>query len=164
MKKNKFPSLDLGWSMKKNAPGTRPGALKLKISGHVENMSPSLEWSGIAAEAKSLALICDDPDAPVGIWVHWIVWNIPVQTKGLPEKAVPGSGLPAVSKQGTNDFKRQNYGDPCPPSGTHRYYFKLYALDSELGLKDGAAKAELLKAMDGHVLAEGSLMGRYIRK
>jgi hypothetical protein len=123
------------------------------------NVSPALAWTGVPAEAKSLALICDDPDAPAGTWVHWVLFNIPAQVENLPEAAPAGNeALP-----GKNDFGRQGYGGPCPPGGTHRYYFKLYALDCLLNLKAGATKAQVLKAMEGHVLAEGQLMGMYRR-
>jgi Raf kinase inhibitor-like YbhB/YbcL family protein len=125
------------------------------------NVSPQLAWSGMPAGTKSIALICDDPDAPVGDWVHWLVYNMPAATKELTEAV---RALPAGAKQGTNDFRKLEYGGPCPPSGVHRYYFKIYALDALLSVRDGATKSELLKAMEGHVLDKGSLMGRYKRQ
>ena len=127
------------------------------------NVSPPLTWTSVPAGTKSLALICDDPDAPMGTWVHWVVFNLPVDATGLPEDIPPQKALERGGKHGTNDFRTIGYGGPCPPSGTHRYYFKLYALDAELDLDVGITKEQLLKAMEGHVLAEGQLMGRYKR-
>lgn len=121
--------------------------------------SPPISIEGVPETAKSLALIMDDPDAPRGTWVHWLVWNIDPKIKEIAEGKVPsGASL------GMNDFRRLDYGGPCPPSGTHRYFFKLYALDTVLGLKQGAAKAELEKAMHGHVIAQAELIGLYSRK
>ena len=129
------------------------------------DISPPLHWSGVPAAAKSLALICDDPDAPVGTWVHWVLYDLPVTTTDLAEKVPTSETLPTGAKQGINDFKRVGYGGPCPPPGKpHRYYFKLYALDADLALKPRATKAELLRAMEGHLLAEGQLMGTYQRR
>ena len=127
------------------------------------NISPPLNWSGVPPNAKSLALVCDDPDAPGKTWVHWVVYDLPAGTKSLSENAA-AVGLPAPGKQGLNDFKKIGYGGPCPPSGTHRYYFKLYALDRASGLKDpGATKDQLLKAIEGAIVGEGQLVGRYKR-
>lgn len=120
------------------------------------NVNPPLDIQGIPEQAKSLALIVDDPDAPSGTWVHWVVWNIPV-TEFIEENTVPG-------KEGLNDFKKHHYGGPCPPSGTHRYFFKVYALDALLDLPDNTKKAGLEKAMEGHIVASGELMGVYKRK
>ncbi len=128
------------------------------------NISPPLSWSGIPEKVVTLALICDDPDAPVGTWVHWVLYNLPASVKELPA-GIPPEGKPTSGAvQGKNDFRKPGYGGPCPPGGTHRYYFKLYALDKALDLKPGATKKELLKAMEGHILAEGQLMGRYKRR
>jgi Raf kinase inhibitor-like YbhB/YbcL family protein len=121
--------------------------------------SPPLAIANVPGNAKSLALIVDDPDAPVGTWVHWVIWNIGSGTKEIPENSVPQGAL-----QGTNDFGKQRYGGPCPPSGTHRYFFKLYALDAPLPLKAGAGKASIEEAMQGHILARTELVGRYRRK
>lgn len=130
-----------------------------------ENLSPALAWSGVPASAKCLALICDDPDAPRGTWVHWVLYNVPVKSPGLAEGVAKKAELPDGSKQGVNDYKEIGYGGPCPPPGKpHRYFFKLYALDSGVELKAGATKGELLKAMAGHILAEGELMGTYQKK
>ncbi len=122
------------------------------------NISPQLDWTGVPAGAQSLALIADDPDAPGGTWVHWVLFNIPVTMSGLPE-GVKGSGV-----QGRNDFSKLGYGGPCPPKGpAHRYFFKLYALDRSLSLNEGARKADVEKAMAGHILGQGQLMGKYGR-
>ncbi len=135
-------------------------AIPTKYTCEGEDISPPLQWSGVPAGAKSFALICDDPDAPVGTWVHWVLYDLPVTT------TVPASEtLSFGAKQGTNDFKRIGYGGPCPPPGKpHHYYFRLYALDADLLLKPGASKQELLRAMDGHILAEAQLSGIYQRK
>ena len=127
------------------------------------DISPPLRWSGIPEKTKTFALIVDDPDAPMGTWVHWVIFNIPASVTGLPENVPAEESLPDGALQGKNDFKSFGYGGPCPPGGTHRYFFKLYALDTTLQLKAGCTKAELLKAMAGHILAEAQLMGRYSR-
>ncbi|MGD9929954.1 MAG: YbhB/YbcL family Raf kinase inhibitor-like protein [Mangrovibacterium sp.] len=127
------------------------------------NVSPPLRWSGVPAGTKTLALICDDPDAPVGTWVHWVIWNLPTATTELAEHVPPVELLTNGAHQGKNDFRKIGYGGPCPPRGSHRYFFSLFALNTELQLKPGSTKADLLKAMDGHILAEALLMGRYQR-
>ncbi len=129
-----------------------------------EDISPSLEWSQPPQNTQSFTLICDDPDAPRGTWVHWVVFNLPSETRVLPEGVTSESGLPAGSLHGKNNWGDTEYGGPCPPGGTHRYYFKLYALDTTLDLKTGAGKSDVLHAMDGHVLAQAELMGTYERK
>ena len=129
-----------------------------------DDMSPPLAWSGVPEGTTTIALICDDPDAPVGTWVHWVLFNLPEGTRELPAAVPPDKVLQNGARHGKNDFRRLGYGGPCPPGGTHRYFFKLYALDSQIGLDSGATKAELLKAMAGHILAEGQLMGRYARQ
>ena len=129
-----------------------------------KDLSPVLQWSGVPPAAKSLALICDDPDAPMGTWVHWVIYNLPPAATRLSEGVPKSPELPNGAKQGINDYKRIGYGGPCPPPGpAHRYFFKLYALDTKPDLKPGITKAELLKAMEGHILAEGQLMGTYQR-
>lgn len=120
-----------------------------------EDISPALEIRDIPAKAQSLALIVDDPDAPMGTWVHWVVYDIPVVSR-IEENSIPG-------KQGNNNFGRKDYGGPCPPSGTHRYFFKLYALDKKLEAGEGLDKQELEKAMQGHILGNAELMGLYKR-
>ena len=130
-----------------------------------EDISPPLAWTSPPAGTKSLALICDDPDAPRGTWVHWVIYNLPANETALAEKTPKSGTLPQGVKQGVNSFKRSGYDGPCPPPGKpHRYYFKLYALDKMLDLKAGANKSELLQAMNGHVLSEGQLMGTFQRK
>ena len=127
------------------------------------DFSPPLEWSGSPAGTKSFALICDDPDAPMGTWVHWVLYDIPSATTMLAEGITREKELPGGGTQGINDFRRIGYGGPCPPGGTHRYFFKLFALDAMLGLKPGITKDQLLKAMRGHILAEAQAMGTYRR-
>lgn len=129
------------------------------------DINHDLAWTGVPAEAKSLALINDDPDAPVGLWVHWVVYNIPPSANGLPQDVdKKASTLKHGAMQGTNSWGRIGYGGPCPPSGTHRYFFKLYALDTVLDLKPGAKKDAVEAAMKGHILSQAVLMGRYSRK
>lgn len=128
------------------------------------NISPPLSWKGVPAGVKSLALVCDDPDAPAGVWVHWVIFNLPAGATALPEgvparKDVAGGGL-----QGINDFGKIGYGGPCPPSGTHRYRFTLYALGAQVPLAAGATKADLVAAMKGLVRAEATLTGKYARR
>ena len=127
------------------------------------NISPPLEWSGIPAPAQSLVVIADDPDAPAGDWVHWLIYDLPPSLSQLPSGIPEGGRFSGGGSQGRTDFGAFGYGGPCPPSGTHRYLFKVYALDAMLHLKPGATKKKLLKAMQGHVLAEGQLMGTYAR-
>lgn len=128
-----------------------------------KNVSFPLEWTGVPEGAKSLAIILDDPDAPMGTWVHWVLFNLPASVRELPENIPPEKTLSNGSKHGTNDFRKIGYGGPCPPGGTHRYYVKLYALDTMLDLEPGIRKARLLKVMKGHILDEGQLMGKYAR-
>jgi Raf kinase inhibitor-like YbhB/YbcL family protein len=127
------------------------------------DISPELAWTGVPETTQSLALICDDPDAPMGTWVHWVLFNIPPGARGLPGEISPDAALENGARHGTNDFGRLGYGGPCPPGGTHRYFFKLYALDTELDLASGITKAQLIEAMEGHILAEAQLMGTYSR-
>lgn len=129
-----------------------------KFSCDGPNASPPLQISDVPTEAKSVVLIVDDPDAPTGLFTHWAVWNISPQTSTIAEGSAP-KGV-----HGTNDFGKSGYGGPCPPSGTHRYYFKVFALDRELDLPVGAKRHQLDAAMKGHVIAQGELMGRYSRK
>ncbi|PYJ00900.1 MAG: YbhB/YbcL family Raf kinase inhibitor-like protein [Verrucomicrobia bacterium] len=130
-----------------------------------KNVSPALKWSGAPAGAKSFALIADDPDAPVGTWVHWVLYDLPASATELAEDLPKGQFLPNGAKQGINDFRHLGYGGPCPPPGkAHRYFFKLYALDAALDLKPGASKKDIEQAMDKHVLAQTQLMGTFKRK
>ena len=128
-----------------------------------KNISPPLTWSGVPAGTKGFALIADDPDAPRGTWVHWVLWNLPATTKELKEALPLIPHLPSGALQGKNDSGDSGYGGPCPPSGAHRYFFKLYALDGMLSLKTGTTKAQLEAAMKGHVLGHATLMGVYSR-
>ena len=128
------------------------------------DVSPALSWSGAPDNTKSFALIVDDPDAPVGTWVHWVLYDLPADTRSLPEN-VAKSEHAQNGVQGINDFKKIGYGGPCPPPGkAHRYFFKLYALDTPLKLKPGATKQDLEKAIKGHILAQAELMGTYQRR
>jgi len=130
-----------------------------------EDVSPPLKWTDVPANTKSLALICDDPDAPMGTWVHWVLYGLPPTVAELAEKVPTAETLANGARQGINDFKRAGYGGPCPPAGRpHRYFFKLYALDAEIPLKARATKKDLLRAMEGHILAEGQLMGKFQRR
>jgi hypothetical protein len=135
------------------------GDIPAKFTCNGTNVSPELQISRVPNEAKSLVLIVDDPDAPRGLFTHWIVWNIDPKTTRVAENNAPTAGV-----QGTNDFGKRNYGGPCPPSGTHRYFFKIFALDIKLELKPSARRAELDAAMRGHILAQGELMARYSHK
>jgi len=128
------------------------------------NVSPPLKWGPVPEGTKSFALIVDDPDAPLGTWVHWVIFNLPAATTELAEAIPAQKILNNGGKQGTNDFHKIGYGGPCPPSGTHRYYFKLYVLNSPLNLDAGATKDQLLKAMEGHILLKTQLVGRYRKK
>ena len=128
-----------------------------------ENVSPPLAWSGVPSNARALALIVDDPDAPAGTWTHWIVFNLPAGTTGLPEGVAATNKLENGALQGTNSFRKVGYGGPCPPGGTHRYYFKLYALDAPLSLSNSATAKDVQAAIQGHTLASAQLMGRYGR-
>jgi len=130
-----------------------------------EDISPPLRWSEPPPGTQSIALICDDPDAPGGAWVHWVLYGLPPSVTELPEAVPTQEVLPSGARQGTNDFKRIGYGGPCPPRGTpHRYFFRVYALGSEIDLSPGATKEELLGPMEGQILAEGRLMGKYERR
>jgi len=140
------------------------GVIPKKYTCDAENLSPVLNWSGVPQGAKSLALIVDDPDAPVGIFVHWVIYGMAANLNGLPEGVTKSDSVSGIGIQGVNDFRKKGYDGPCPPKGSnHRYYFKLYALDTVLDLKAGAKKADVERAMQGHILAQGQLMGRYSR-
>ena len=128
------------------------------------DLSPPLAFAGVPAAAASLVLICDDPDAPAGVWDHFVLYNLSPATPGLPEGLHQAPAYPDGSLSGRNSWGRYGYGGPCPPSGTHRYYFKVYALDKKIDKPAGLTKAQLLEEMKGHVLAEGVLMGRYARR
>ncbi|MBI4514923.1 MAG: YbhB/YbcL family Raf kinase inhibitor-like protein [Deltaproteobacteria bacterium] len=128
------------------------------------DLSPGLFWSGAPSATTHFALIADDPDAPVGTWVHWVLYDLPAHTSDLLPGLPPDEALPNGAKQGLNDFRKVGYGGPCPPPGKpHRYFFKLYALDAPTALKARATKAQVLRAIDGHVLGQAELMGTYQR-
>ncbi|HYX67920.1 MAG TPA: YbhB/YbcL family Raf kinase inhibitor-like protein [Terriglobales bacterium] len=130
-----------------------------------ENLSPALSWSAPPKGTQSMALITDDPDAPGGTFVHWVLYNLPANTHELPEGLPASADLPSGGRQGTNDFRRLGYGGPCPPAGKpHRYFFRLFALDRKLDLRSGAGRSDLDQAMKGSILAQGEVMGRYQRR
>jgi len=130
------------------------------------DVSPPLAWSGAPAGTRSVALIADDPDAPGGTWVHWVLYNLPAEVSDLPENIAKVESLDlGGARQGRNDFRRPGYGGPCPPPGpAHRYFFKLYALDTRLELKAGAQKKDVEAALEGHALGSAQLMGTYARQ
>ncbi len=134
---------------------------KYTCDGH--DFSPPLAWESEPQGTQSYALIADDPDAPTGTWVHWVIFNIPAEVHDLSEHIPAEATLADGTKQGLNDFRKIGYGGPCPPNGTHRYYFKLYALDTMLDLKADVTKTALLEAMQNHILGEAQLMGNYNR-
>ncbi|MBS3104901.1 YbhB/YbcL family Raf kinase inhibitor-like protein [Candidatus Woesearchaeota archaeon] len=136
---------------------THNSAIPSEYTCDGNDLSPELMISDVPSNAKSLVLISDDPDAPVGTWDHWVVFNIPPLTASIPKGTEP------KGTAGKNSWGRTGYGGPCPPSGTHRYFFKLYALDTTLNLPQGAAKKDLEKAMQGHIVAQAQLMGNYKR-
>jgi Raf kinase inhibitor-like YbhB/YbcL family protein len=126
--------------------------------------SPALSWSVPPEGTRTLALVMDDPDAPGRTWVHWVIYDLPATTRELPAGVSADAQLPSGARQGRNDFKKIGYGGPCPPAGpAHRYFFKLYALDTALGLPPGATKQDVERAMYGHIVASGELMGKYRR-
>lgn len=128
-----------------------------------QDISVPLQWAAPPPNTASFALICDDPDAPGGVWVHWVLYNLPATARALPEGLPSDASLPNGARHGKNSWKRLGYGGPCPPGGVHRYFFKLYALDISLDLGAGASKEQLLQAMPGHILAQAELMGTYKR-
>lgn len=140
---------------------TQGNPIPAKYTCTSEDISPPLSWDAPPAGTRSLALIMDDPDAPIGDWVHWVTYNIPISSRCLTENIRPDAQLADSSLQGNNSWGKLGYGGPCPPSGTHRYFFKLYALDTVLDLKSGASKSALLAAMEGHTLGYAELMGTY---
>jgi Raf kinase inhibitor-like YbhB/YbcL family protein len=153
-----------GGTMKLISPAfDEGGIIPEKYTCDGADLSPPLKWDSLPEGTKSLALICDDPDAPMGTWVHWVYYDIPVSTQGVPEN-VGGDDRPGIGgTQGINDFRRIGYGGPCPPGGTHRYYFKLYAIDTLLNLSPGATQKQLVNAMEHHIVGRVQLMGKYRR-
>jgi Raf kinase inhibitor-like YbhB/YbcL family protein len=151
--------------MKLTSPAfTEGGMIPAQYTCNGADISPPLAWEEVPEDAKSLALIVDDPDAPVGTWVHWVLYNLPASTRELKENITKTKILPDGAMQGTNDFRKIGYNGPCPPGGTHRYFFKLYALDEMVDLNPGARKKDLVDAMKGHILAECQLMGKFSRR
>lgn len=140
------------------------GLIPKKFTCDGADVSPELAWANAPQNTKSFALIADDPDAPAGTWTHWVIFDLPASAQGLPENVSKVDELPTGGRQGRNDFRKIGYGGPCPPAGKpHRYFFKLYALDRTLNLKPGASKQEVEQAIQGHVLAQAELMGKYGR-
>lgn len=143
---------------------TAGGDIPRKYTCEGGDVSPQLSWSNAPAGTKAFALIADDPDAPAGTWVHWVIYDLPADTKELAEGVATTETLTNGAKQGANDFRKVGYGGPCPPPGLpHRYFFKLYALDAPTGLNPRATKQQLLEAIKGHTLGEAEVMGRYKR-
>jgi unsaturated rhamnogalacturonyl hydrolase len=140
------------------------GIIPSKYTCDGDDISPPLKWDSVPDGTKSIALISDDPDAPMGTWVHWVLYNLPADKRELPEVFPADEKLPDGTRQGVTDFGKTGYGGPCPPSGTHRYYFKIYALDTVIDTSDVLNKKSLLKKMEGHILAQGQLMGKYKRQ
>jgi Raf kinase inhibitor-like YbhB/YbcL family protein len=142
-----------------------PGqSIPKKYTCEGSDLSVALAWTDPPAGTKSFALIADDPDAPMGTWVHWVVYDLPAEARGLPEGFPKQETLPDGTRQGLNDFRRVGYGGPCPPPGKpHRYFFKLYALDKKIGLPPRATKPQILDAMKNHILVEAQVMGTYKR-
>jgi len=139
-------------------------SLPIEYTCDGEDRSPALSWNTVPAGTQSIALIVDDPDAPGKTWVHWVIYNIPANTTVLPLGVPKNKTLDDGSLQGKNDFGRIGYNGPCPPPGkAHRYFFKVYALDTTLSLKSGATKSQLETAMSGHILAQGEMIGKYGR-
>jgi Raf kinase inhibitor-like YbhB/YbcL family protein len=150
------------------SPAFEPGQpIPRRYTCEGADLSPALQWFGAPAETKSYALVCDDPDAPVGTWVHWVIYNLPASAAALPENVLKARTVPALgnARQGINDFRKIGYGGPCPPPGhgPHHYHFKLYALDRDLALEAGATKAEVERAMEDRILARTELVGTYER-
>jgi len=166
-----------GWSAESAPRGSSLGGFNIraeafnpgtdiprKFSCQGSDVSPALVWTDPPAGTQSLVLIVDDPDAPAGTWVHWVLYDLPPNAHRLDEALPPAGDVAGGGRQGTNDFGKTGYGGPCPPPGKpHRYFFKLYALDSRLNLKAGATKLDVEQAMKGHVLAKAEVMGRYRR-
>lgn len=148
-----------------SSPAFDPGgSIPKKFTCDGEDVSPPLSWDAPPAGTQSLALIADDPDAPAGTWVHWVLFDLPGETRELAEDMPKQQELPGGARQGRNDFRRIGYGGPCPPPGpAHRYFFKLYALNTKLGLTASATKSHVEKAMRGKILGQAELIGLYQR-
>ena len=156
---NKEPRMELKSSVLKEGAN-----IPRKHTCDADDVSPLLSWDNAPAGTRAIALIADDPDAPGGTWVHWVIYDLPADTKELAEGVAKTETLERGAKQGVNDFRRVGYSGPCPPPGLpHRYFFKLYALDAPTNLKPRATKQQLLDAIKGHILSEAQLVGRYQR-
>ncbi|MCD6291234.1 MAG: YbhB/YbcL family Raf kinase inhibitor-like protein [Anaerolineae bacterium] len=154
--KSSLPTFDL------HSPAFTPGhSIPRKYTCQGDDVSPPLQWDTPPQGTQSLALIMDDPDAPGKTWVHWVLFDIPGSARSLPEAIPSTPELPDGSQHGRNSWGRLGYGGPCPPSGTHRYFFRLYALDTRLNLSPGVTEKQLRQAMQGHILAQAELMGTY---
>jgi len=148
----------------KSSSFTPGGDIPKKHTCDGADVSPPLAWTSPPAATKAFALVCEDPDAPVGLWVHWVLWGVPGTATGLPEGVKQTHTLADGSRQGRNDFGKPGHNGPCPPPGKpHRYFFRLYALDAAPNLEPGATRQQLLDAIKGHILGEAELMGRYGR-
>ena len=146
------------------SPVFRPdGSIPSKYTCDGDDVSPPIEWADVPSDARTLALICDDPDAPKKDFAHWVLFNIPPKAAALPEHVAASQALPDGSRQGKNDFGKVGYGGPCPPSGTHRYRFTLYAIDTELRVPPGSSRKDVEAAMKGHVLETAQMTGAYTR-
>ena len=163
LKSDATPSQEAEMELKSTA-FQEGGRIPAKYTCEGQDISPPLTWDGVPEQTQSLALIMDDPDAPVGVFTHWVLFNMPPDSLQLPEAISNESQLPSDTLQGKNDFGRLGYGGPCPPPGyPHQYRFTLYALDQQLELKAGVSKKQLLNAMQEHILAQGQLIGTYQR-
>jgi len=149
-------------SIKSNA-FSEGGMITAKYTCDGKDISPDISWTGIPEGAKSIVLISDDPDAPAGTWVHWVVYNIPPERTGFDEGIPPKEELEDGTIQGKNDFGRIGYGGPCPPGGTHRYYFRIYALKEKPGVRPGLTKKQIMEKINDLIISEGQLMGKYER-
>jgi Raf kinase inhibitor-like YbhB/YbcL family protein len=154
-----------GMSFKLSTTAFQPGGdIPTKYTCTGADVSPALSWDGAPAGTQSFALIVDDPDAPVGNWVHWVAYDLPTSARQLPEGVAKTDAIAGGGVQGVNDFRKTGYGGPCPPVGKpHRYFFKLYALNTKLNLKPGATKKAVESAMQGHILAQAEMMGKFKR-
>ena len=140
---------------------TEGGEIPIRYTCDGDDVSPPLQWSNVPEGVASFALIVDDPDAPIGTWVHWVLYDLPAGARSLPEAAPADDELTEGGRHGHNSWRKAGYGGPCPPSGIHRYIFQVYALDTELSIEAGATAKQLRQAMDGHILAQGQLTGVY---
>jgi len=157
-----LPEGEQDMSFKMTSPAFAQGEpIPQKYACNGQEVSPPLQWDDVPQTTQSLALIMDDPDAPAGTWVHWVLYNLPAGTRALSENIPPDISLPDGSRHGKNSWGRFGYGGPCPPSGVHRYFFKLYALDIKPDLPAGASKEQLLATMEGHILGQAEVMGTY---